>query len=142
MGERSSVPMASKVSRPVAPTAVGSAWYIAVSSVSASLRQLRACRSKAVSVCATSTGSGPRNERTSCDENETACVTSRPGISAIARSSQPVGVCLSPGVPDSWKSWASKCERVTAGLPTAWTKARRPSRNSGSSGASSGCMPK
>ena len=113
-----------------------------MSSVSASLRQLRARRSNEVSVWATSTGSGPSSERTSCDENETAWVTSVPGICAIARSSQPVAVCLSPGVPDSWKSWASKCERVTCGLPTAWTNASRPSRKKGSSGANSGCMPK
>ncbi len=58
------------------------------------------------------------------------------------RSSHPVGVCLSPGVPDSWKSWASKCERVTWGLPTAWMKASRPSLKYGWSGASSGCIPK
>src|SRR5262245_29901401 len=78
VGARSSVLIASNVSSPVVPTCVGSAWYIEVSSVSASLRQLRARRSNDVSVCATSTGSGPRYERTSCDENETACVTSLP----------------------------------------------------------------
>ena len=142
MGARSSVFTASNVSSPVVPTAVESARYIAVRSVSASARQLRARRSKDASVCATSTGSGPRKERTSCDEKETACVTSVPGILAIARSSQPVGVCLSPGVPDSWKSWASKCERVTCGFPTAWMKASRPSLKKGWSGANSGCIPK
>ena len=40
------------------------------------------------------------------------------GSEARARLSQPSGVDLFPGVPLSTKSWASKCERVGAGIPT------------------------
>src|SRR3954470_15201272 len=40
------------------------------------------------------------------------------------------------------KSWASKCERVGSGEPTAWTMPSRLSFHSGSSGAKAGCRPK
>src|SRR6185369_3034396 len=42
------------------------------------------------------------------------------------RFSQPSSVDLTPGVPDSMKSCASKCERVVSGDPAAWTIARCP----------------
>jgi len=35
-------------------------------------------------------------------------------------------VLFMPGVPDSMKSWASKCERVVSGEPTACTIASEP----------------
>ena len=41
-----------------------------------------------------------------------------------ARFSQPSSVALMPGVPDSMKSCASKCERVGSGEPAACTMAR------------------
>jgi len=46
------------------------------------------------------------------------------GNSRKARFSQPSSVTFTPGVPDSMKSCASKCERVGSGLPAACTMAR------------------
>ena len=43
------------------------------------------------------------------------------GCACRRRFIQPSSVALRPGVPLSMKSWASKCERVASGLPTAWT---------------------
>ena len=113
-GVRSRTFMAAKVSCPTWPRASSRASYIARSSVSASPRQLRARRSKLDSACATSTGSGPRNERGSWAEKATASVTALPGTFEMLRSSHPVPVLLSPGVPDSMKSCASKWERLSA----------------------------
>jgi len=45
-------------------------------------------------------------------EKDTACATLWPGTLAMVRSSQPVGVPFTPGVPVSMKSWASKWERL------------------------------
>src|SRR5947207_1825452 len=45
------------------------------------------------------------------------------GSAESARERNPSRVDLTPGVPDSMKSWASKCERVASGLPTACTNA-------------------
>src|SRR5436309_5858455 len=63
-------------------------------------------------------------------------------MSPTARLSQPLGVPFMPGVPVSMKSWASKCERVGSGEPTAWTMPSRFSFHSGSSGAKAGWRPK
>jgi hypothetical protein len=59
----------------------------------------------------TSTGSGPNRARGNWDWKATASVTALPGIIFRARSSQPVVVVRSFGVPVSEKSWASKWER-------------------------------
>ena len=40
-------------------------------------------------------------------------------LATSARERNPSSVDLTPGVPDSMKSCASKCERVASGLPTA-----------------------
>ncbi len=40
-------------------------------------------------------------------------------LALTARDRNPSSVDFTPGVPDSMKSWASKCERVESGLPTA-----------------------
>ncbi len=62
-------------------------------------------------------------------------------FAARARLSQPSSVPFTPGVPDSRKSWASKCERVPSGEPAAWMNAKRPSLYKGRSAASLGCSP-
>ena len=49
---------------------------------------------------------------------------------------------LTPGVPDSMKSCASKWERVASGLPAACTNAAERSLKYGKTGASAGCSPK
>ena len=52
------------------------------------------------------------------------------------------GLAFNPGVPDSMKSWASKCERVGSGDPAACTMARCFCCHSGSNDAIAGCSPK
>src|SRR2546425_12428458 len=59
-----------------------------------------------------------------------------------ARERKPSAVDVTPGVPDSMKSWASKCERVASGLPTAWTNAAERSLKYGTIEAKDGCAPK
>ena len=59
-----------------------------------------------------------------------------------ARARNPSEVDLTPGVPDSMKSCASKCERVASGLPTACTNAAERSRKNGRRGAIEGWIPK
>ena len=63
-------------------------------------------------------------------------------LHAIARDRNPSSVDFTPGVPDSMKSCASKCERVVSGLPTAWTTASDLSLKYGAIEASDGCAPK
>src|SRR5439155_9104853 len=63
-------------------------------------------------------------------------------VAASARERKPSSVDFTPGVPDSMKSWASKCERVASGLPTAWTNAAERSLKYGTIEASDGCAPK
>ena len=65
-----------------------------------------------------------------------------PGRSRRARFSQPSSVTFTPGVPDSMKSCASKCERVGSGDPAACTMARCFCFQSGSNDAIAGCNPK
>ena len=64
-----------------------------------------------------------------------------PSGSPIRRLSQPVRVA-DPGSASSSSSIAEKCERFGAGKPEAWTQPSLPVLQSGSSGASAGCMPK
>src|SRR5208282_3390090 len=65
-----------------------------------------------------------------------------PGSSCRARFSQPSSVTFTPGVPDSMKSCASKCEREGSGEPAACTMARCFWFQSGSNDAIDGCNPK
>src|SRR3954471_8945595 len=63
-------------------------------------------------------------------------------LTPTARARNPSSVDFTPGVPDSMKSCASKCERVVSGEPTAWTTARLRSLTYGDNDASDGCNPK
>src|SRR5207244_1365864 len=59
-----------------------------------------------------------------------------------ARARKPSCVVFTPGVPDSMKSCASKCERVASGEPTACTNAAEWSLKYGSTEARAGWTPK
>ena len=63
-------------------------------------------------------------------------------FSDTARERNPSSVDFTPGVPDSMKSCASKCERVASGEPTACTNASERSLKYGTTDASDGCAPK
>src|SRR5437763_5715540 len=63
-------------------------------------------------------------------------------VAETARERKPSSVDFTPGVPDSMKSCASKCERVTSGDPAAWTTASDLSLKYGAIEASDGCAPK
>src|SRR5664279_2620719 len=62
--------------------------------------------------------------------------------SCSARFNQPSSVTFTPGVPDSMKSCASKCERVGSGDPAACTIAKCFCCQSGSRDDNDGCNPK
>ena len=67
----------------------------------------------------------PERMRGSAGESATAR-SGETGVSFFAptaRERNPSSVDFTPGVPDSMKSCASKCDRVASGEPTACTKA-------------------
>src|SRR3954469_1169618 len=77
------------------------------------------------------------------DKIATACSgADRDFFAASARVRKPSLVDFTPGVPDSMKSCASKCDRVASGLPTACTNASDLSLKYGTTEASDGCVPK
>ena len=132
--------MASNVSRPVPCSASsGELAYIVSNTPADRLSGTRKSRKFATATalffpCSALGSSGPMLTARSGDAFPASC--------PIARFNHPSRVTLIPGVPDSIKSCASKCDRVGSGDPTASIIAKFRASYIGFNGASAGCSPK